>query len=312
MKLKPLLSGVASFIPLANRLRLKGTGGTDSARYCYSVWLRHLVMAGQNGLNTHPKLVAELGPGDSLGIGLAALLSGSERYYAFDVVDYTDPRDNIAVLDQLIELFSNRAPIPGSDEFPNAKPCLSDYSFPSEILDEQRLENALRPSRVQEIRTWLTHTLSEDGPLRYVVPWHDAALLRRESVDMIYSQAVLEHVDDLRNAYRAMHRWLKSDGYMSHQIDFKCHGTADEWNGHWSHSRLMWRLIRGRRPYLLNREPHSTHTRILQEEAFRILCNVRFESESRLPRSALAREFAHLSAEDITTSGAFIQAAKAT
>lgn len=45
MKLKQLIYGVASFVPGVIRLCAKGTGGTDSARYCYSVWLRHLVMA---------------------------------------------------------------------------------------------------------------------------------------------------------------------------------------------------------------------------------------------------------------------------
>lgn len=32
-------------------------------------------MAKKNGLNPYPKIVAELGPGDSLGIGLADTLS---------------------------------------------------------------------------------------------------------------------------------------------------------------------------------------------------------------------------------------------
>src|SRR5689334_3926898 len=59
------------------RKRHLGTGGSSSARYCYSVWLRHLSMAARLGLNTDPKDVAELGPGHSIGVGLAALLSGA-------------------------------------------------------------------------------------------------------------------------------------------------------------------------------------------------------------------------------------------
>ena len=38
-------------MPGVNQLREKGTGGTNSARYCYSIWLRPLVMAKKNGLN---------------------------------------------------------------------------------------------------------------------------------------------------------------------------------------------------------------------------------------------------------------------
>ena len=86
MKIKQLLYGFFTFIPGVNKLRKKPTGGTISARYCYSVWLRHLVMASNNKLNTSPKIVAELGPGDSLGIGIASILTGSDSYYAFVVV----------------------------------------------------------------------------------------------------------------------------------------------------------------------------------------------------------------------------------
>jgi hypothetical protein len=107
-----------------------------------------------------------------------------------------------------------------------------------------------------------------------------------------------------------MHLWLKSTGYISHQIDFKCHGTADEWNGHWAYSDFMWKLIRGKRPYLLNREPHSTHTAILSEEGYRVLCDVKFKSESSLTTDDLAPRFQSISNDDLTTGGAFIQAVK--
>jgi hypothetical protein len=68
----PLLKGIATHLPGTNRvLPSRGTGGTTSARYCCSVWLRHISCAHENGLSTRPEVVAELGPGDSLGIGLA-------------------------------------------------------------------------------------------------------------------------------------------------------------------------------------------------------------------------------------------------
>jgi len=96
MKIKRLLFGMATLIfPSISKYVGKGTGGTDSARYCYSVWLRHLVMAKKNDLNPYPKIVAELGPGDSIGIGLAALISGCEKYYGFDVVEYANIERNL-------------------------------------------------------------------------------------------------------------------------------------------------------------------------------------------------------------------------
>jgi hypothetical protein len=61
-----LLMGLATYLPGGPRLAVKSTGGTVSARYCYLVWLRHLVLAERSGLSTNPTVVAELGPGDSL------------------------------------------------------------------------------------------------------------------------------------------------------------------------------------------------------------------------------------------------------
>lgn len=308
MKLKPLALGLASYLPGAGHLRAKRTGGTDSARYCYSVWLRHLVMARDHGLNTAPQVVAELGPGDSLGIGLAALLSGAERYFAFDVVAYAQLENNLKIFEALVELFKNRADIPGDDEFPRIKPYLGNYAFPADILTDARLNNALQEDRLERIRASLRNPSAGDSLIAYKTPWSDAAILQQGCVDMIYSQAVLEHVDDLQNAYSAMRRWLKPDGFISHQIDYKCHATADEWNGHWTYSDSLWQMIRGKRPYLLNRMPHSEHIRLLQEQGFAMVAEKLVKSASKLTRAQLAARFKNLSDDDLTTSGAFILA----
>ena len=97
MNARQLATGILSYVPGMNNFLLRRTGGTESARYCYSVWLRHLIMAYKNGLKSHPQIIAELGPGDSLGMGLAALLSGAELYYGFDVVRYAHPKTNLSI-----------------------------------------------------------------------------------------------------------------------------------------------------------------------------------------------------------------------
>ena len=117
-----------------------------------------------------------------------------------------------------------------------------------------------------------------------------------------------EHVDDLDSAYAAMLRWLSPNGFISHQVDFKSHGTAREWNGHWTISKLQWRLMRGRRPSLINRQPCSAHLRLLQKHAFRTLVEKRVPMESALNRHRLAAPFKSLSDEDLTTSGVFLLA----
>lgn len=309
---KKLAIGIASYIPgigacFSQRRR---TGGTENARYCYSVWLRHLVMANKSRLNPYPKIVAELGPGDSLGIGLSALISGCEQYFAFDIVDFTHIERNMRIFEELVTLFKNREPIPDDKEFPNVKPYLKTYDFPGDILDDDRMGVALEASRLEAIRSALMNKCGNDSMIQFKVPWHDASVLQDESVDMIYSQAVLEHIDDLKETYKFMKKWLKPDGYMTHQVDFKCHGTADEWNGHWACSDLMWKLIKAKKPYLLNREPHSTHVGILNEEGFTVLCNITYQSKSNLNKSRLAPKFKNMSDADLCTSGAYIQAVK--
>lgn len=310
MNIKLLIHGIITLIPGMSEFRLHRTGGTDSARYCYSVWLRHLAMAKKNGLNQYPKVVAELGPGDSLGIGIAALISGSEKYYAFDVVEYANIEQNLKIFDELVKLFQNKTPIPGEDEFPKVKPYLEEYNFPEDIFDEDILSKTLDNSRLKKIRESIADPLSEDSIIKYKAPWYDSDIVEKNSVDMIYSQAVLEHVDKLQDAYKSMFEWLKPTGFISHEIDFKCHGTSEQWNGHLGYSDFMWKLIRGGKPYLVNRLQFSTHIDYLKRENFELVYSNRGTLKSDLTKKDLAKRYQKISDEDLITSDAFLQAVK--
>ena len=314
-----LLLNAASFvpgvteIPVIKRLmanRNIGTGGSISARYCYSVWLRHLVLAARSNQNTTPQSIAELGPGDSLGIGVAALLSGAGRYLAFDVVEHANSHTNEIVFEELIELFASRADIPDEQEFPGINPQLQDYRFPARVLDPQRLAACLEPGRLQRIRRSLRDCRAEGSLIQYRAPWFSEQVIERDSIDLVFSQAVLEHVDELSAVYRSMHAWLAPTGLMSHQVDLTSHGWANEWNGHWAHSDSMWKLIRGPDTWLINREPKSTHLRLLEESGFRLLSCDSFRQPNTLTKRSLAKRFRNLSEDDLTTSSFFFQAAK--
>ncbi|MDQ3810989.1 MAG: hypothetical protein M3336_11920, partial [Chloroflexota bacterium] len=110
--------------------------------------------------------------------------------------------------------------------------------------------------------------------------------------------------------YDSMYRWLKPGGFMSHTIDFRAHDTSSSWYGHWTYSDFGFRVVRGKRPYMLNREPHSTHVELLRKLGFEIVCDVPTKETAGAPRERLAPRFRGLSDEDLTTSGAFIQAVK--
>ena len=311
---RALAKGILSYIPGANfilirsRLARSRVGGADSARYCYSVWLRHMAMAHEHGLSTDPRVVAELGPGASLGIGLAALISGVDRYYALDVVRHATSSLNLEVFDRLVELFRARQVIPGEDEFPEVKPKLDSYNFPKRVFTPERLEIALETKRLAGIRKSIVSPDSEGSRIRYQVPWYNTDVIEYGSVDLIFSQAVLEHVDELPLTYERMHKWLKASGVMSHTIDFRCHRTARDWNGHWTYSDLMWKLIRGRLPYLINRAPYSRHVELMNSSGFKIVNERKTLLPSRIDDRQLAPGFP--GGTDLTTSGVFVQALK--
>ena len=62
MRLTPVVKGVATYIPVLYKVMVKwragGTGGTDTAAYCYGVWLKHLTLLWANGLRTIPPSMA--------------------------------------------------------------------------------------------------------------------------------------------------------------------------------------------------------------------------------------------------------------
>jgi len=303
MQIAKLLFGLATFVPGINPFRWKTTGGSCDPEYCYSVWLRHLSRLRELGLETQPQTVAEIGPGDSLGLGLMALLTGSARYIALDVVRYADLEQNRQVLRALVEMLRARNDIPGPEAFPGVKPALESYAFPHDILTAERLEGALAPERIDEIDAALTTGGLGSGLVTYKVPWISQEAIEAGTIDMIYSQAVLEHVDDLAQAYGAMSVWLRPGGIISHQIDFKCHGTTDEWNGHWVVKDWLWTVLKGRLPYLLNREPWSVHKRLVQEAGVRVMDEQVFRKDSVYNRQDLNPRFSHVTDDDLSVAG---------
>ena len=257
-----LAKGAATWLPGINAISQRRSRGSDNHAYCYAVWLRHLRLAHSNGLcSTTPLKVAELGPGDSLGVGIAALISGAESYRAFDVVAYANRTRNLAAFDALVDLFSRRADIPGAEAFPRLKPLLDDYTFPHDILPPEHMARCLAPERLARLRKAIE--AQDAAVVGYSAPWRGERSVEEASVDMILSQAVLEYVDDIPGVHAELYRWLKPGGFVSHEIDFKCHGFANEWNGHWRYSPVVWRIMTGRRLYVINREPFSTHEQAL-------------------------------------------------
>lgn len=309
MTLTAIGKGLATYVVPRSWLN-RSHGKTHSARYCYSVYLRHLVHLHECRAGSDPRAVAEIGPGASIGVGLAALIGGADQYFGFDVKHYAIEAHNLALFDELVNLFEARSPVPGYDEFPSIKPAMESTAFPHAVLDEPRLRRALAPDRLRALRAMVEGppSAADSNAISYVAPWFASAERRPTSIDWIFSQAVMEHVDDLETTYAACFDWLKPGGVMSHQIDFKSHGTASAWNGHWAYSDLAWRMVRGARHYLINRAPYSTHIEAIKDGGFEILTALPIFRDDGLTRSQLASRYRALSDEDIGTAGAFVMA----
>lgn len=298
-----IVAGMLTWVPILNawRQRHSSTGGSDSARYCYSVWFRHLMMLDRYGFKISGAHIGELGPGDSLGIGLAALLSGAARYVGLDIVPYSARADLEKMLDELIGMYVKEERVPDDKEFPFVRPRIDSYEFPDHAVDRRAIS-----TKAKEIRNHLKGGLNSSSLLRYRVPWTLLHEIDERSLDLIFSQAVLEHVDSLEETYRTMFSWLKPGGYASHVIDFRSHGRSPSWNGHWAYTDWQWRLVRGKREFLLNREPLSTHVALAKKVGFELLLIERNQAPNGLEISALAPRFRRMDVADIQTSGVLL------
>jgi SAM-dependent methyltransferase len=273
--------------------------GTVSAESCYSIFLRHLTLLRRAGITGIPPVVAELGPGSSIGVGIAALLAGAQRYYSLDVVDFTDLKSDIDVLDELASFFRRRAPIPASGIHSRRFPDLDNYDWPDwlDLGPSQQWEE-----RVTAIRKDVA--ARSDRFLKIAAPWTAARV--DACVDWIISQSVLEHVDALQDAYVAMARWLKPGGHASHLIDFSSHGMTKEWNGHWAIDDLTWHIMRGKRPYLLNRRPYTDHLTIAAECGLAPVAEIRNKRFDGLISDDFAPRFRKISDDDARAQMVFV------
>jgi SAM-dependent methyltransferase len=312
MGARMLVKGMLTWIPGVQRAFFDPSagGGTGSATYCYGVWMKHLVLLWEQGMRDIPGTVVELGPGSSIGTGVATLLSGAHRYIAIDAVPHMRPETNVAALQELVQLFRLRASRPTAG-YPPIDHLLDERLFPSHILDESRLARALAPKRLERIdHAVRAAALGHPDPMIEYHTWSTPRPVAPCEADLVFSHVVMNHVDDLERVYGLCGQWVRPGGWMSHQIDFTSLGTADEWNGHRAYSDLAWKVIAGRRPYFVNREPLATHLAAIEKSGFQVIDVIRGRKEGGIAREELAPRWQGISDEDHATQTGFIVARK--
>lgn len=290
---------VSHFMPVVRALRneRRTTNKTIDPRYCYAVFLRHHALLAKLGAH-RPGTVLEFGPGDTIGAGLCWLLSGANRYYALDAHRYASVEDSLQVFEGVVELFGRREPLP--PEFPDMLPAPRDQGYRPDPVD-------LSAGRLEEIRSAIRRMddrePSGEVQVRYLAPWTEDSPIPPGSVDLATSQAVLEHVVDLPQLYRAMARWVRPGGIISHNIDIRSHGTSFDENGHWAYSDRQWRRANNKQAYrAINRAPRSTHLRLMAESGFEVVSAEAHRELDGIAQRHLAPEWTALSEEDRTCS----------
>jgi len=314
--LRLVLGGLKSYFPTLHTGD-KGVSGRPTGAYCYSVWMRHLSIITKAVPSFRPRAVVEIGPGETLGVGCAALLSGAEQYVGLDHVTRADARHDVQVLDELVAMYAHHAPIPDERVFPHLLPKLSAYNFPNRLFaDDGPRHIRIDEERVQSIRAALLDrqdVLYDNVPVGYMAPW-GMRTIDRQAIDLVISQASLQDLahdsdgSELAGAFAAMSRWLRKGGIMSHQIDFSFPLGA-EWNHHWHYPEAAWRMLRGNRQAFGNRVPLSMYLQLCDEYDFQVVSVKRVEQPG-LPREKAAPHFRDLPEADFATSSAHIVAVR--
>jgi SAM-dependent methyltransferase len=299
-KVPHIAKGLLTYVPALNALRVRraATGGSNSPRYCYAVWMRHLVTLAACGVTVKDAAVGELGPGDTTATGLAALLSGARTYVGLDAISYPGNANLDMMLEELARLFLRREPIPDHREFPRVRPRLDSYDFPAGLIDTRMLD-----AKIRVLRGALKEGATNGDVISYRAPWTSVFDVAPGSLDVIFSQAVLQYVDDLEKAYQAMFTWLKPGGTCSHATGLGANNFSPYWNGHWAYTDREWRMVRGRREFLLNRATLSTHIAYARRAGFQVVLHSREYATDGLPIAALSRRFQEHDEEDLRTRG---------
>ena len=161
-------------------------GRMDRSEYSLGIFKSHLVKSGIT--NLEKKVVLEIGPGDSVSTAIIAY-----AYGASSILIDTGKFANFSIKTYLV--LRNK---------------LYELGFPVPDLDSSdTLESILKKTN----SLYLTDGLNS------------MKLIENESVDMIFSQAVLEHIRlyEFDEIIKELSRVQKSDGVSSHQIDLRDH-----------------------------------------------------------------------------------------
>lgn len=242
-------------------------GKMDQVAYVEGVFNRHVERAGLSD-NLAGKTILELGPGDSVATALLAASHGANSVL-IDEDDYAI-RDVQFYLDFSQKLRARGVVVPDLSAARSREEVL-------EICGGKYLCGGL-------------------SALRKVAD---------KSVDLIFSQAVLEHVrrEQFLETICEFRRVLRSDGVASHRVDLKDHLGGGLNNLRFSHSFWESKLF-SQSGFYTNRIRFSEMLTVFREAGFNVepVALDRWKI-SPIKRSSLSSDFASVSEDDLLVNG---------
>lgn len=265
---------VLSRLPISKKwwqkLGLFSPGFMLDPAYAISVFQAHYARAGSPPPGFS---YLELGPGDSLASAAIAWAHGANQGWLIDAGSYAS-RD----IERYRPLFEKLAQMGLPRDAAELIACRS----VSDMLNR-------------------THCVyREDGIVGFNA-------VRSASLDMIFSQAVLEHVPraEFDATLREMKRILKPTGAGSHVVDFKDHLGSALHNLRFSDGLWERRWFAKRSGFYTNRLRYSEVVAAFQNAGFSVETAVRrVWSRPPLPRERLAKQFRGLTDDDLIVLGA--------
>lgn len=241
-------------------------GAMDTSEYAISIFNEHLYKTGMTGLLTG-KTILELGPGDSIS---TAVLAATYNAKAVLVDAGQFVKSNLVPYKLLVETLEKKG---------LATPELSMVKNIDDILyvcDATYLTNGLQSLKQ----------------------------IDANSVDIIFSQAVLEHVrlSEFQDTLYEFFRILKPNGICSHQVDLRDHLGGALNNLRFSNK--VWESnFFAKSGFYTNRIRYSQMLKLSKQAGFQVKTNIISRWNSLpTPRYKIEKDFRSLTDDDLLVS----------